>query len=88
MPTPPSRYRTRGWPCCARRCRVTGRGLHIHVAEDRYDMAHGHHHYGKEPIARLDEFGLIDSKSLVAHGIYLSPTDIELLNSRDALPGA
>lgn len=63
---------------------VTGRGLHIHVAEDRYDMAHGHHHYGKEPIARLDEFGLVDSKTLIAHGIYLSPADIELLNSRDA----
>ncbi|ALP43012.1 putative aminohydrolase SsnA [Aeromonas schubertii] len=63
---------------------ATGRGLHIHVAEDSYDLSHGHHHYGKELIARLDGFSLIDSKTLVAHGIYLSPEDIALLNERDA----
>ncbi|KUE81854.1 chlorohydrolase [Aeromonas schubertii] len=63
---------------------ATGRGLHIHVAEDSYDLSHGHHHYGKELIARLDGFSLIDSKTLVAHGIYLSSEDIALLNERDA----
>ncbi|EDU7996303.1 putative aminohydrolase SsnA [Salmonella enterica subsp. diarizonae] len=63
--------------------KVTGRGLHIHMAEDRYDVSHSHHHYGKDLLVRLAEFDLIDSKILVAHGLYLSEVDIELLNARD-----
>ena len=61
----------------------TGRGLHIHVAEDRYDVSHSHHHYGKDLLVRLAEFELIDSKTLVAHGLYLSDEDIRLLNEQD-----
>ncbi len=63
--------------------KTTGRGLHIHMAEDRYDVSHSHHHYGKDLLVRLAEFDLIDSKTLVAHGLYLSEADIELLNAHD-----
>jgi putative selenium metabolism protein SsnA len=63
---------------------VTGRGLHIHVAEDLYDASHSHHHYGQDLIERLDSFGLIDDKTLVAHGLYLSDLDRGILNERDA----
>lgn len=63
--------------------KVTGRGLHIHAAEDRYDVSHSHHHYGKDLLARLAEYDLIDSKTLIAHGLYLSADDIALLNDKD-----
>lgn len=63
--------------------RTTGRGLHIHAAEDVYDVSHSHHQYGKDLLVRLAEFDLIDRKTLVAHGLYLSDQDIKLLNSRD-----
>lgn len=63
--------------------KATGRGLHIHAAEDSYDVSHSHHHYGKDLLVRLAEFDLIDSKTLVAHGLYLSDADIALLNERD-----
>ncbi len=63
--------------------KTTGRGLHIHMAEDRYDVSHSHHHYGKDLLVRPAEFDLIDSKTLVAHGLYLSEADIELLNAHD-----
>ncbi|MEI9882534.1 putative aminohydrolase SsnA [Atlantibacter hermannii] len=63
--------------------KVTGRGLHIHAAEDRYDVSHSHHHYGKDLLARLADYGLIDSKTLIAHGLYLSASDIDLLNEKD-----
>ena len=63
--------------------KATGRGLHIHAAEDSYDVSHSHHHYGKDLLVRLAEFDLIDSKTLVAHGLYLSDSDIALLNERD-----
>lgn len=62
----------------------TGRGLHIHVAEDRYDVSHSHDRYGKDPLVRLAEYGLIDAKTLVAHGLYLSAADIEIINQHDA----
>lgn len=63
--------------------KATGRGLHIHAAEDSYDVSHSHHHYGKDLLVRLAEFDLIDSKTLVAHGLYLSDADIALLNERN-----
>ncbi|STL07207.1 putative amidohydrolase [Escherichia coli] len=64
--------------------KATGRGLHIHAAEDLYDVSYSHHWYGKDLLARLAQFDLIDSKTLVAHGLYLSKDDIALLNQRDA----
>ncbi|MFB5077732.1 chlorohydrolase [Enterobacter sp. 10-1] len=62
---------------------ATGRGLHIHAAEDRYDVSHSHHRYAKDLLVRLAEFNLIDRRTLVAHGLYLSDQDIEILNSQD-----
>lgn len=64
--------------------KVTGRGLHIHAAEDLYDVSHSHHLYGKDLLVRLAEYDLINSKTLVAHGLYLSTDDIALLNEQDA----
>lgn len=64
--------------------KMTGRGLHIHVAEDRYDVSHSHDRYSQDPIARLAAHGLIDSKTLIGHGLYLSDADIAILNERDA----
>lgn len=64
--------------------KTTGRGLHIHAAEDSYDVSHSHHHYGKDLLVRLAEFGLLDSKTLIAHGLYLSDADIEMLNTSDS----
>lgn len=64
--------------------KATGRGLHIHAAEDSYDVSQSHHHYGKDLLVRLAEFGLLDSKTLIAHGLYLSDADIEALNASDS----
>lgn len=61
----------------------TGRGIHIHVAEDRYDVTHSHHHYGQDIVERLDSFGLINEKTILAHGLYLSDRDIDILNAKD-----
>ncbi|WP_199062826.1 putative aminohydrolase SsnA [Serratia sp. ASV30] len=62
----------------------TGRGLHIHAAEDSYDVSHSHDKYGKDLIERLAQYDLIGSKTLVAHGLYLSAADIGLINQQDA----
>lgn len=62
----------------------TGTGLHIHAGEDRYDQSRSHAVYGKDLIARLDDFGLITDKTIFAHGIYFTDADIEAVNRRDA----
>ncbi|MBK4714831.1 MULTISPECIES: putative aminohydrolase SsnA [Tenebrionibacter/Tenebrionicola group] len=61
----------------------TGRGLHIHVAEDRYDVSHSRDKYGMEPLARLDKYNLLNDKALIAHGLWLSAQDVALLNERN-----
>jgi len=63
---------------------TTGRGFHIHVAEDRYDVAHSHHHYGEDPLVRLDRHGLLNSKAIIAHGLYLSAKDRKILDERNS----
>ena len=63
---------------------ATGRGLHIHAAEDRYDVSHGHDVHGQDLIERLASHQLVDDRTLVAHGLYLSDADIGILNAQDA----
>jgi putative selenium metabolism protein SsnA len=62
----------------------TGRGFHVHVAEDSYDPSFSHATFGKDPLARLDALGLVNEKALVAHGLYLTAADREILNARGA----
>ncbi|MBC9785126.1 putative aminohydrolase SsnA [Heliobacterium chlorum] len=62
----------------------TGRGIHVHVAEDRYDVSHSHHKYGKDIIPRLYDAGLINEKALLVHGVHLSDTDVAIINDHDA----
>ncbi|MGA2762196.1 MAG: putative aminohydrolase SsnA [Spirochaetia bacterium] len=64
--------------------RETGRGFHVHVAEDGFDPSYSHRFHGKDALARLDGFSLVTDKSIVAHGLYLTQEDREILNARDA----
>lgn len=64
--------------------RETGRGFHVHVAEDGFDPSYSHRFHGKDALKRLDGFGLVTDKSIVAHGLYLTTEDREVLNSQDA----
>jgi putative selenium metabolism protein SsnA len=64
--------------------RETGRGFHVHVAEDGFDSSYSHRFHGKDALKRLEDFGLVTDKSLIAHGLYLTQEDREVLNSRDA----
>ena len=68
----------------AQACKETGRGLHIHVAEDSYDVSHSHDKYDLDPLVRLDKFGLLGEKTLIAHGLWISSQEVELLNQRNA----
>ncbi len=60
------------------------RGLHIHVAEDAFDTSHSHSAYGRDPLRRLDEAGLLSDHAIIGHGLFLTPEDREILNGRGA----
>ena len=63
-------------------CDETGRGIHLHVAEDKYDVVHSHHMYHQDIMQRLDSFGLLRDNTLLVHGLHLNDREIELLNER------
>jgi putative selenium metabolism protein SsnA len=62
----------------------SGRGFHLHTAEDLYDVSHSHNHYGQDIMNRLEKFGLLNDKGIFVHGVHLSNNDIEILNNHDS----
>jgi len=62
----------------------TNRGVHIHVAEDQYDVSHSRKRHRMDPVERLDHFKILNNKSILVHGVHLSIKDIDIINKRDA----
>ncbi|MBR1937675.1 MAG: putative aminohydrolase SsnA [Spirochaetales bacterium] len=58
----------------------TGRGMHLHCAEDKYDVIHSHHIYGKDIMKRLEEKELLSDKTLIVHGLFLNDDEIRTVN--------
>lgn len=63
--------------------RSTGRGVHVHAAEDKYDAVDSRHRFGKDLAERLDAAGLLGPKALIGHGLFLTESEVELMNARD-----
>jgi len=72
-----------GMEMMAAAVKETGRGLHLHVAEDRYDVSQSHLVYGRDIVKRLDSFGMLNNRTILVHGIFLNPEEIEILNDHD-----
>ncbi len=62
----------------------TGRGMHVHVAEDKYDPSYSHATYQKDIMKRLEDFGLVNEKGIFVHGVHLGQDDLDILNKHDA----
>jgi len=60
----------------------TGKGIHIHVAEDKYDVNFSVNNYGRTPVERLYDFGLLTEKSLLAHCTHISSIDLKLIEQK------
>ena len=54
-------------------------GFHIHVAEDRCDVVDARRRFGRTPVARLVEQGVLDERSLAAHCVHIDAADIRRL---------
>jgi len=61
----------------------SGRGIHIHLAEDKYDAVDSRYRHGLDPIERLEKGGALTPKGIIGHGVWLTPSEIETMNGRD-----
>jgi len=59
-------------------------GIHVHLAEDKSDIEISESKYGKNPINRFDDSQLLNTKSILAHGIHLSESDYAIIESSGA----
>jgi putative selenium metabolism protein SsnA len=66
---------------CAALMREFDAGLHIHVAEDKCDVEDAREKYGLGVVERLAKHGVLNNRSILAHGIHLSDEDIGLARS-------
>lgn len=65
--------------------RPEGSGCHIHVAEDPLDVEASRRAFGAGPVERLERYGLLDSHSLLAHGIHLPAEDYARIGRRNGV---
>ena len=54
-------------------------GFHVHVAEDRCDVDHALRRFGKTPVQRLSDLGLLDERAIAAHCVHVFTADISCL---------
>jgi guanine deaminase len=61
-----------------------GLRMQTHVSEARYQAAGGEVMYGSTLLAHMDKLGLVTTRFSVAHGVWLTEQDLELLAARGA----
>jgi guanine deaminase len=57
--------------------------IHIHVLETRMQAVSGQQLYGRTLVEHMDAIGFLGPRVCFAHGIWLTPGDIELVRDRD-----
>ncbi len=62
----------------------TGKGIHIHAGEDKFDEAYTKRKFGKSVIKRLNDFKLLNNKTILAHGVHLSNDEINIINGNES----
>jgi cytosine/adenosine deaminase-related metal-dependent hydrolase len=56
--------------------------IHIHVLETRMQAVSGQRMYGKTLVEHMDAIGFLGPRVCFAHGIWLTPRDIEIVRDR------
>jgi 5-methylthioadenosine/S-adenosylhomocysteine deaminase len=54
-------------------------GIHLHLVESYYQRHYGTRHWGKTPLAHLDELGFLGPEVSYAHGVWLTEPNLRLL---------
>ena len=58
--------------------------VHIHVAESKMDEEDSKNKYGMSIMERLDKYGLVNSNSLIVHGVDISDKELEIVSKNKA----
>ena len=66
---------------CAELMKEFDAGLHIHVAEDRWDVVDARSRYKLGVVERLAKHDALNSRTILAHGTHLSDEDIQIARS-------
>jgi putative selenium metabolism protein SsnA len=69
---------------CVRLAGEFGVGIHIHAAENAADEADARARFGVPVIRRLAEAGALDRRTLLAHGVAVDRSEIELIGASGA----
>ena len=59
-------------------------GIHIHTAEAEADEKYNVEHFGRRVMERLNDFNLLNSKSILAHSVYLNARELILAEEKGA----
>jgi len=65
---------------CAELIQHYDSGIHIHLAEDACDVKESGEKYHKGVVDRLSDAGVLNPKSLMAHGVHLNWEELRQLN--------
>jgi 5-methylthioadenosine/S-adenosylhomocysteine deaminase len=68
---------------CAELAEELDLAIHIHVLETRMQAVSGQRMYGRTLVEHMDAIGFLGPRVCFAHGIWLTPGDIELVRDRD-----
>lgn len=60
-------------------------GFHIHLAEDKVDQQDTQKKYRKSVVRRLTDLGILGRKTIAAHGVHLSQSEMKLLKETDTI---
>lgn len=61
-----------------------GLGIQTHVVESIYEMMHGLRSYGKHTVMHLKDLGVLSPRFSLAHGVWLTQAEIEVLGHTGA----
>ncbi|RKY14784.1 MAG: putative aminohydrolase SsnA [Planctomycetota bacterium] len=69
---------------CVEIAENAGIGIHIHAAEDGADEVDSERRYGRRVAARLADAGVLNERTLLAHGVYLDDDEVRLVRAAGA----
>ena len=60
-------------------------GYHIHVSEGMNDVYDSLQNYGRRPVQRLQDHGILGPKTILGHCIHVNTAEIELIKNTDTM---
>ena len=60
-------------------------GYHIHVSEGMNDVYDSLQNYGRRPVQRLQDHGILGPKTILGHCIHVSTAEMDILHATDTM---